>query len=185
MAGKFPKIHCWDPTPGASETPAGGTPEPPLAASGAGVGATSHWGPEGGTDVEGGSLGLASGDPSRPGSREGASREELFADPACVLGHCHGVAHGPRVREDLVVVAALQRHEASVRTACLRWAVTRGCSHKEPAASVLSFPKRTVSTVTAEKGLITSTAIQLSTCNYTQEGNHGVLVRIYLWLTFL
>lgn len=34
----------------------------------------------------------------------GALGEQLFTDPAGVLGRCHRVAHGPRVSEDLVVV---------------------------------------------------------------------------------
>lgn len=45
--------------------------------------------------------------PSRP-----PLGEELFTDPARVLGRRHGVSHGSRVGEDLVVVAALRRHEA-------------------------------------------------------------------------
>ena len=41
----------------------------------------------------------------------GALGEQLFTDPAGVLGRCHRVAHGPRVSEDLVVVPTLQRQE--------------------------------------------------------------------------
>ena len=38
---------------------------------------------------------------------EARSAEELLADPAGVLGRRHGVAHGPGVLKDLVVVPAL------------------------------------------------------------------------------
>lgn len=48
---------------------------------------------------------------------EGALGEELVADPARVLGRAHGVAHGPRVCEDLMVVPTLQRHDDMSRGA--------------------------------------------------------------------
>lgn len=38
---------------------------------------------------------------------EGTLGEELLTDPACVLGRRHGVAHGPRVSEDLMVIPPL------------------------------------------------------------------------------
>lgn len=47
----------------------------------------------------------------------GALGEELFTDPACVLGGHHGVAHGPLVCEDLMVVPTLWRHEADTAIA--------------------------------------------------------------------
>lgn len=50
-------------------------------------------------------------------SHGGALGEELFTDPARVLGGHHGVAHGPLVREDLMVVPTLRRHEADTAIA--------------------------------------------------------------------
>lgn len=41
--------------------------------------------------------------------------EELFTDPACVLRRCHGVAHGPGVCEDLMVIATLERHKVQMK----------------------------------------------------------------------
>lgn len=55
--------------------------------------------------------------------------EELFTDPARVLGGHHGVARGPLVREDLMVVPALWRHEADTAIA---WG--QGCRRKEEPA---------------------------------------------------
>lgn len=59
----------------------------------------------------------------------GALGEELFTDPARVLGGHHGVAHGPLVCEDLVVIPTLWRHEADTAVA---WG--QGCPRKEEPA---------------------------------------------------
>lgn len=58
---------------------------------------------------------------------EGWSAEELLTDPACVLGRCHGVAHRPRVCEDLVVVPTLRRHGADAGATWLL--LGQGCCH--------------------------------------------------------
>lgn len=46
-----------------------------------------------------------------PPSGKGLLVEQLFTDPAGVLGGRHCVAHCPRVGEDLVVIPALQIHK--------------------------------------------------------------------------
>lgn len=49
--------------------------------------------------------GLSAGPPSQ--AREGTSGEELFTDPARVLGCRHSVARGPGVCEDLMIISTL------------------------------------------------------------------------------